>query len=297
MLLDDRMSAEIGIIGADFPIPAFGSLWVVAADRPKPAVTRVDPDTNEILAEILVPGRLCNGLAAGFGSIWACAGDGIARIDPATNRVTAVIDVPAIGQTRLAVAGGSVWAFTSQAGVEPANSLLRINPRTGRAVTIALGHVAGTMTAAYGYLWITSVDDGLLLRVDPTTGTVETVMDGLPQPFFVSAGLASLWISLHANEEGGGARGQTTVIRVDPRTFDVQAEVPAGPIGTTGEVVAGETGIWVRSASTFLTRFDARSYEPLEVINATKGGGSVVLAFDTVWVTSYDFGHLWRIDP
>lgn len=294
--LQDRQTAEVDIVGADYPIAAFGSLWVVAADRPKPAVVRVDPKTNQTMAEILVPGRNCNGLTAGFGSVWACSADGIARIDPATNKISSLVDVPAVGQNRLAATDDSIWAFTSASGFEPATALLRINPRTEKAQTIPLGHDAAAMAVADGALWVTSTADGLLLRVD-ADGTVTTALEGLAQPFYVSAGLGSLWVSLHGTEDAAPAATEPTVIRVDPQTLEVQAEIAAGAVGRFGEVAADETGLWVRSATTFLARFDANTYAPVEVIDATKGGGSVIVAFDAVWASSFDFGHVWRIDP
>src|SRR4029450_5831561 len=67
--LEDRMSAEIAITGADFPIAAFDSVWVVAQDQPDPEIVRVEPETNEIVASIPVEGRACQGTVAAFGSI------------------------------------------------------------------------------------------------------------------------------------------------------------------------------------------------------------------------------------
>jgi streptogramin lyase len=295
--LADRTIAELGIVGADFPIAAFGSVWVVAADRPKPAVVRVSPESNEIEAQILVPGRRCQGMTAGFGSVWACNDKGIARIDPRTNKIVSLLDLPTVSSNRLATTADSIWAFTSANGVEPADGLLKIDPTSETAETIQLGHDAGTMTAAFGYLWVTSVRDGLLLRVDPGTGEVKTVMTDLPQPYFISAGLDSLWISLHGDPDVASSPDEATVLRVDPTSLAVRAEIAAGPLQVYGEVAADETGVWVRTPATFLTHYDTTTHDVLERITAPKGGGSILLAYGSVWVTSYDFGHIWRIAP
>jgi hypothetical protein len=84
--LEERLEATVDIEGADFPFVAFDSVWVVAGGPSHPAIVRVDPATNTIIADISVPGANCTGAVAGFDAIWACSSDGIVRIDPATTR-------------------------------------------------------------------------------------------------------------------------------------------------------------------------------------------------------------------
>src|SRR6478672_13908737 len=43
-------------------------VWI--SNSPKNNVTRIDPKTNQIVANIDVGKRPCSGLAAGFGSVW-----------------------------------------------------------------------------------------------------------------------------------------------------------------------------------------------------------------------------------
>ena len=295
--LEERMAAALDVEGADFPIAAFESVWVVSQDQPEPAIVRIDPATNEIVAAIDVEGSSCQGLVAGFGSVWACTAAGIVRIDPATNRVTSLLDVPAVTQARLAASKDSIWAFASSTGAAPADSLLRIDPRTERAETIPLGHAAGHMAFAFGALWVTAPADGLLLRVDPTSGDVTTAAEGLEAPSFVTAGLGSLWVTLYGDGDASPDDGAATIVRLDPATLEVQGELAAGPMSTSGEVAADETGVWVRNSTTFLTHYDPETLDPLEVIESSQGGGALLLAYDAVWATSYDFHQVWRFDP
>ncbi|HEX5578842.1 MAG TPA: hypothetical protein VFY43_04170 [Candidatus Limnocylindria bacterium] len=295
--LEDRMAAQVAIGGADFPIAAFGSLWVVSQDQPEPAIARVDPATHEVIATIKVDGRGCQGMVAAFGSVWACTNSGIARIDPATNRVIRVLDVPAVGQTRLAAGDDSVWAIGRASAAGPANPLLRIDPRTEEAEVIPTGHAAGQMAYAFHALWVTSPADGLLLRVDPATGEIATAAKGLDMPYGITAGMGSLWVTLAGEPDGSTASDAVTILRLDPRTLEVQGQIAAGPMSTIGEVAVGDDGIWVRNATTFLVRYDPETYEPMEIIEAAKGGGAVLLAYDAVWATSYNFNTLWRFDP
>jgi hypothetical protein len=295
--LEDRLEAEISIAGADFPVVAFDSVWVVSAEvGVDPAIVRVDPITNEIVAEIMVPGGGCNGTTAGFDAIWACASDGIARIDPATNAVVTVIPVDALGQNYLAAGAGAVWSFT-QIGDEGApNAVLRIDPATNSlAATIALDHRVGTMAFGFGALWVTSPDDGLLLRVDPTTNQVTIAAEGLLQPFTVAAGPDDLWVSLYGVDTPAPAPGDPTIIRIDPDTGEVTASVVTDPLGKFGDIAADETSVWVRSPDTFLTHIDPATNRVVEFVAASKAGGGVALGLGSVWATSFDFAQLWRV--
>ncbi len=75
-------------------------------DGTSPAVHRIDPDTNEVIASVPLPGRVCQGLGA----------SPEARIDPATNEVVDRIDARS-GPGDVAVAFGSVWVTTERGEV------------------------------------------------------------------------------------------------------------------------------------------------------------------------------------
>lgn len=295
--LEDRLEAEIAISGADFPVVAFDSVWVVSAEvGTDPAIVRVDPETNEVAAEILVPGGGCNGAAAGFDAIWACSSDGIARIDPATNAVVTVIPVDAIGQAYLATGAGSVWAFTQVGDGGVPDAVLRIDPATNSLITtIGLDHPAGTMAFGFDALWVSSPEDGLLLRVDPATNQVTTAVDSLAQPFTVAVGPDSVWVSLHADDQP--AAGDPSIVRIDPETSEITASIVTAPVGRIGDIAADATSVWVRGPDAFLTHIDAATNEVVEIIAASKAGGGVVLGFGSVWAASFDFAKIWRVSP
>jgi hypothetical protein len=297
--LAERTEVEIAITGADFPLVAFDSVWVVAADRPEPAIVRVDPASNEVVAEIVVPGRGCNGATASPDAIWACSSDGVARIDPATNTVTTVVDVDAFGQARLAYGAGSVWAFTRAGDAQTANAVVRIDPTTAAVTaTIPLDHPLGTMAFGFDALWVTSPDDGLLLRVDPATGEGSVVRDDLTGAFTVVVGPDSVWVSLFGTADAAPGAGDPTIARIDPTSGDVVATIVTEPIGNVGGIAADETAVWIRGPTTFLTQIDPATNQVVERITAKlQTGGDVVLGFDSVWAASFDFGRLWRVAP
>ena len=93
------------------------------------------------------PGRL----AVGEGGVWVLnRGDGsVTRIDPKTARWSATIAVdPAVAEGEIAAGEGSVWISA------PGVPLLRIDPRTNRAVQRFDGDGGGAVVTGHGSVWV-----------------------------------------------------------------------------------------------------------------------------------------------
>ena len=143
-----------------------GSIWT---DVPNiNAVVRIDPATDTVVATIPDKG-VCGALAASDTAVWVAGGGGsgclpgITRIDPNANTVTTTLN--AGGQTdSLALGSGTLWYGTSIS-----NFLGRIDTSTTAVVgQLKLPGAAFGLAAAYGYVWATDRDDGLLLKVQLT---------------------------------------------------------------------------------------------------------------------------------
>ena len=106
---------------------------------------------------------------------------------------------------------------------------MRVDPATN-AVTasIPLGHPVGWMSYAFDALWVTSVDDDLLLRVDPATGEIAEWTTGVEAAGVITADEDALWVALLAVDGMRADDGEPTIVRIDPATGDVTAEVAAG---------------------------------------------------------------------
>ena len=143
-----------------------GSIWT---DVPNiTAVVRIDPVSDKVVATIPDKGA-CAALAASDTAVWVAGGGGsgclpgITRIDPSTNTVTATLN--AGGQTgALALGVGTLWYGTSIS-----NFLGRVDTTTATVVgQLKLPGAAFGLTTAYGYVWATDRDDGLLLKIQPS---------------------------------------------------------------------------------------------------------------------------------
>jgi streptogramin lyase len=158
-------------------------------------LTRVDPATNRVVAEIPIradsPDGGASSVAVGEGSVWVQSADGrLFEVDPATNEVTATVPLGDYS-SHLAVYGGAVWAtfqFSCEATSEASASasrppsctrswraydqehLVRVDPRTEQVVASDdIGLVSkvgyGRLVAGGGYVWFAS--GGGLARVTP----------------------------------------------------------------------------------------------------------------------------------
>jgi hypothetical protein len=301
---EERTLAEIEIGGGpDMPTEAFGSLWVLSVDGPLvddgtvPSVHRIDPETNAIIASVELPGRLCQGIGASPDAIWACGPDGLVRIDPATNAIVAEVPLDAaLVVSRLAYGADSLWAFAT-ATVGP-DLVVRIDPATNAvAATIPLGRVAGTMAFGFDALWVTSPADDVVLRIDPATNGIEVRSTGIEGAGWIAVGAEAIWVSLYGTHGAETPEGAATIVRIDPASGSVTAEIDAGtPLEDSNGLVAADDGIWVRGTDPFLVRLDPSTGEIVDELDLGDGSGDVTVAFGSVWATS-ETGELVRIDP
>jgi virginiamycin B lyase len=160
--------AEIYVAGgATAVVFADDALWVTSEGEPaKGRLTRVNPHNNEIVEVVEVgpkPGRL----AVGEGGVWTLnrgnggQGTTVTRVDPATNKVVATIAIgEGVAEGEIAAGLGSVWISA------PGVPIIRIDPRTNRAVQRFTGAGGGAVLAAHGSLWV-AAGPQVTWRLDP----------------------------------------------------------------------------------------------------------------------------------
>jgi DNA-binding beta-propeller fold protein YncE len=295
--IDERADATLeNVTGEpDWPLGGFGSVWAVAPDQEEPAMLRIDPATNEIVASIPLPGQRCQGLTVSDDAVWACATTGAVRIDPETNAITGEVAFET-GQVwgRLAFGSGSVWAIGVDDSVP--NQLVRIDPAAMTASAIPLGH--GAVSLAYGFdaVWVTASQDGLVLRIDPDSQEVTEHTSGLDRPMTIVAGPDSLWLTLFGSEDL--APGEPTVVRIDPSDGSAVTEIATGVASLgKGGLWATDDAVWVRAPDQFLTRIDPATNEVVETITGPPGTGDVTVAFGSVWITAGNALSVYRLEP
>jgi len=296
--IEDLATATIEVgRGPDWPIEAFGSLWLLAPDGDEPAVVRIDPGTNAEIARVLLPPGGCQGMGASDDAIWACTSDGAVRIDPETNGIAAAVAYDSgASYARLAFGGGAIWAIGFDAGVP--DTLVRIDQATEVVTTTSLGHALATIGFGFGAVWATAPSDGLLLRIDAASGEVTEHVGGLPGPWSIGIGPDSIWITLHGRQDDDPAPGEANIVRIDPGDGTILAEiVTEAPSGALGGVWAEADAVWVRAPDAFLTEIDPTTNSVVRTIPGPPSSGDVTVAFGSVWATTVEGNLVFRFEP
>jgi len=170
---------NIGVSSVHYGIAATpDSVWLLADG--KTTLSRIDPETNAVVAEVRLPAG-CMNLQYAETSLWVtCAAeDKLLRINPITNLVEQRIKVAGTPSS-LAFGDGSVWVLGTKEG-----KIDRIDPKTNKvtkSISLEVPNTEGSITFGEGGLWA-SLAGFPLTRID-TTAEKETVL----QQFFGEGG-------------------------------------------------------------------------------------------------------------
>jgi YVTN family beta-propeller protein len=166
-----------------------GSFWMVS--DMKGVLSRIDPATNKVIAEITVPEKSA---AVNFGedAAWVTtpATNTLTRVDPKTNQVTATIAVGA-GPRFLTVGAGSVWTLNQGDG-----TISRVDGKTAKLIATIEAGIPGTggeIAFGEGHVWAT-IPQIPISEIDPATNTVVKQWVG-PGGDSIRAGHGSVWLS------------------------------------------------------------------------------------------------------
>jgi len=166
-----------------------GSFWMVSDQ--KGVLSRIDPATNKVIAEIVVPEKSA---AVNFGedAAWVTtpAANTLTRVDPKTNQATATVAVGP-GPRFLTVGAGSIWTLNQGDG-----SISRIDGKTAKVIaTIEAGipGPGGEIAFGEGHVWAT-IFQIPITEIDPATNTVVKQWIG-PGGDSIRVGHGSVWLS------------------------------------------------------------------------------------------------------
>lgn len=281
--VSERVEQEFELPGADWLVASAGWVWVKRADG---HLDRVDPLAGEVTASIELhgEGQECSGLGAWEHSLWVCAGGGdVALVDPWSATVIAVVEADkTFEQGHIPVAFEHAWVLTGDG-----STLAGINMWTQQvSVEHALPTVCTDLAASAEALWAACPYEGVVLRIDPQTGQETGRVEDL-------AGTRTLVAddSIYAGYAGGTAR-------IDIAEAELTGAIDIGPGASAGSLHASGGSVWIRTEGTFLRLFDGRAMDFIEEIAAPQtSGGSVLLAYGSLWATAYGDDILYRLTP
>jgi len=125
----------------------------------------------------------------------------------------------------------------------------------------------------------------VLTVVDASSGDVLTSLHVGPKPRFLTSGAGSVW-TLN--------QGEGTVSRVDTNTRRLTATISVGIPGVGGDICYGADSVWTAKFGIPLTRIDAKTNKVSRQW-VGRGGDALRFAHNSVWLTDYHRGLLWRI--
>lgn len=183
----------------------------------------------------------------------------------------------------LAIDGNTVWT-TNDGRVEQWST-------EGKLASTEVPRPCGTMSVAFGSLWVANCKDGNLYRIDVETAEVLTIIPtGIANPkgeTNVVVGAGSIWVP---------SDGTGKIARVDPDTNAVTASIAVDP--GTFFLAFGFDALWaVSSDGRSLQKIDPRTETVTGKVSLGEQPGFLAAGEGAVWVQEQGDGTLARIEP
>jgi len=158
-----------------------------------------------------------------------------------------------------------------------------------RLATFAVEGDPDWMVVTEDAVWVTSSHVNHVVRLDPATNQPGTVVT-IKQPCSgLAAGFGSIWVP---------SCGAHTLVRVDPHTGKIQAEIPASPADSEGGITVGAGSVWMATDKKgILARIDPQTNKVVAEIAIPSGSFAPAFADGAVWITSTEHNMLTRVDP
>ena len=227
-----------------------GSVWVASASEDSDLVLRVDPETNRVVDRLALGSPLTSlAFGHGSVWVTSSGRSTLSRIDPRTGEVTAEIEVGR-GATDVAADGGSgaVWVASGSFSRENSeHKLSRVDPETDRLVAeipiAAQARYGGAQGVAVGEgaVWVQSAN-GRLFKVDPATDEVVANLSLGEYSSDLAVYGGSVWATAQVSDG-------TRLYRIETQTTRVVASEhgPDPSEGGYGGLIAGGGYVWFES--------------------------------------------------
>ena len=300
-----EIAATIPIDANGLVVVGAGAVWVAHLD--KGLVTRIDPATNTVVAQIKVDNPTFDfhhpvpgDITFAGNQLWVTTinsvGDGeVARIDTITNAVVERIPISDLQYPNGTLAF-SPWGIASDGDTLLVSDFLhtgiaRVDTKTGKVIAqiLNVGHVV-SISLDTDALWVAMHREDSLERIDPKTNTVIATIPlfpGVNGPDSlcswcisnVAIGDGSVWVALG---QGNG------VARIDPITNQVVAKIDI----KGADYVAVSNGIvWVTAnpedkcdnGTAYLAQIDPNTNTVIGKI-ALDCPGVIAVGYDSLWV-------------
>ncbi len=163
--------------------------------------------------------------------------------------------------------------------------------REGKLASTAMPRPCGTMSVAFGSLWVANCTNANLYRIDLESSEVQAIIEtGIANPkgeTNVVEGAGSIWVP---------SASDGMIARVDPESNAVIASVNVDP--GTFYLDFGMGALWaVSSDRQTLQKIDPDSNQVVGSVSLGKQPGFLATGEGAVWVQEQGDGTVARIDP
>jgi YVTN family beta-propeller protein len=200
------------------------------------ALPLLDPADPRSSPRVPLPrGTSAATLTVGGGALWIAArtAKGLVverwRLHPLRRQRTYRLGLEDYGNS-VAFGYGAAWIALGA----PANAVLRIDARSGRARRIPVGRFPVGVAVGFGSVWVVEREDDTVRRIDPVTGRTQRVIAVGNQPSDVAVAQGSVWVTNHCDG---------TVSRIDPASNRVVRTIELGY--HPGGLAVGDGFAWV----------------------------------------------------
>jgi hypothetical protein len=173
-------------------------------------------------------------------------------VDPSATRplVQGVTPYPSDRAYGGGISAGAGWIWVGVAsGVDNADgSIMRIDPVTGK--TLAVIPIQGTtfrhrVAASEDAVWVAT--PSAVQRIDPATDSVVATIDVRGRPSALTANDEAVWVVVIDGRSDRGLHNTGRLVRIDPTSNEVAAEVDLGTAATGYEdqIALGGDSVWV----------------------------------------------------
>jgi YVTN family beta-propeller protein len=257
-----------------------GSVWVSRAGGCN--ILRLDPETLE--EQAIIPSRTRPWvLIPAEEGIWvAHQANAISRIDPEINRVVAfqAVDDYLTGMT---MDEDSLWIQYIEDGRVERHSKAAV-PENGS--TIPVGTWSGGMLVDGNDIWVTSIYDDTVSRIDRELLEVTAVIRVGGEPSGIAVDDESIWVTNSLDN---------TVSRIDKRANRVVETIEVG--GQPAGVTIAMDKVWVvNHGDSNVSVIDPATNEIVQTYGVELWPTGIAEGFDSIWVANYGIETVSRID-
>jgi YVTN family beta-propeller protein len=253
---------------------AFDGVSVWVANLNDSTISRINPQTREVVRIIPMEDVVASDITAGGEGIWIADGphNAVVRVSPDASRVVEEIPTGECAglDASIAYGKGGVWFVC-------AATLIRVDPTNNSASAWDYaGGLPRGIAVGLGAVWVSNLEN-TVARINPQTKQITEPLTVSGDPRGLAIGDGAVWVSAYRGD-------QVSRLAARPGESITTESIPVGdgPI----DVAVGAGGVWVaNSRDGTVSRIDPRTREVVATIPVGNSPRGIAVGANLIWVT------------